>query len=72
MCKAKRIRISEFIREHNFTKENLETFLAILKCGLPFLCFQDYKRYKEYLHQRKLKFNVFLINDFTICDNSRK
>ena len=47
MCKAKRIRISEFIREHNFTKENLETFLAILKCGLPFLCFQDYKRYKE-------------------------
>ena len=47
MCKAKRIRISEFIREHNFTKENLETFLAILKCGLPFLCFQDYKRCKE-------------------------
>ena len=55
MCKAKRIRISEFIREHNFTKENLETFLAILKCGLPFLCFQDYKRYKELSSSKKTK-----------------
>ena len=72
MCKAKRIRISEFIREHNFTKENLETFLAILKCGLPFYAFKIIKDTKNYLHQRKLKFNVFLINDFTICDNSRK
>ena len=55
MCKAKRIRISEFIREHNFTKENLETFLAILKWGLPFLFFQDYKRDKELSSSKKTK-----------------